>query len=112
MSGFWPLAVARLAGVATVGIFLVAFASRQSLPFPSGAGRQFAAGAGLLDVTATTLLLIAVRHGLLVVVAPVVALAPAFTVMWAWIVLREPVSRTQVVGLALALVGLALIATS
>ena len=74
------------------------------------AGR-LAAGAGLLDVTATSVLLVAIRHGLLVVVAPVAALAPAFTVVWAWIVFREPVSRLQLAGLGLALVGLALIAT-
>ena len=43
-------------------------------------------------------------------VAPVAALAPAFTVMWAWVVLREHVTRHQVIGLAVALVGLALIA--
>jgi drug/metabolite transporter (DMT)-like permease len=66
-------------------------------------------GAGALDVTATTVLLAAVRHGLLVVVAPVAALAPAFTVMWAWIVLREPVGRMQLVGLGLALIGLVLV---
>ena len=60
-------------------------------------------------MTATTLLLAAVRHGLLVVVAPIAALAPAFTVMWAWIILREPVSRVQLVGLGLALVGLVLV---
>jgi drug/metabolite transporter (DMT)-like permease len=45
------------------------------------------------------------------VVAPVACLAPAFTVVWAWIVLREAMSRTQWAGLALALVGLALVAT-
>jgi drug/metabolite transporter (DMT)-like permease len=110
-SGLWPVAVARLCGLVTVGAFFVIVAVRAPVPVPSGGARRLAVGAGLLDVTATTVLLVAVRHGLLVVVAPVAALAPAFTVVWAWIILREPVSRTQLSGLALALLGLALVAT-
>ena len=55
-------------------------------------------------------LLYGVRNDLTVVVAPIAALGPGFTVMLAWKLLHEPVSRVQVVGLALALVGLALIA--
>jgi acyl-CoA dehydrogenase len=39
-----------------------------------------AVGAGILDLTASTVLLIAVRYGLLVVVAPIAALTLAFTV--------------------------------
>jgi len=57
------------------------------------------------------LLLLAVRRGLVVVVAPVAALAPAFTVMWAWLIVHERVSAAQVAGLALALVGLVLVAS-
>jgi drug/metabolite transporter (DMT)-like permease len=46
-----------------------------------------------------------------VVVAPIASLAPAFTVVWAWFVLHERVSRLQLAGLVLALVGLALAAS-
>ena len=67
--------------------------------------------AGVLDITATTLLLIAVRGGLTATVAPVAALAPAFTVGHARWYLHEKSSRLQLVGLGVALVGLALIAT-
>jgi len=109
-SGLWPVAVARLCGLITVGVFLGLVAARQPVALPSGGARRLAVGAGVLDVTAATVLLVAVRHGLLVVVAPVAALAPAFTVVWAWIALRESVSRTQLVGLALALIGLVLVA--
>ena len=62
-------------------------------------------------MVATTLLLVALRHGLTVVVAPVASLAPGFTVMEAWWVLHERASRLQVVGLVTALVGLVLIAS-
>ena len=86
-SGFWPVLAAR-----ATGLVLVALA------------------AGALDVTANVLLLAAVRHGLLVVVAPVAALAPAFTVLWAWVVLHEHLAPAQMFGLVLALIGLVLVA--
>jgi drug/metabolite transporter (DMT)-like permease len=66
--------------------------------------------AGLFDVTATALLVVGVRNDLAVVVAPLAALAPGFTVVLAWLVLDEPISRPQTFGLGLALVGLVLIA--
>ena len=71
---------------------------------------SLAIGAGALDIIATVLLLTAVRRGLIVVVAPLAAIAPAFTVIWAWALLKEPVTRHQVAGIALSLVGLTLIA--
>jgi uncharacterized membrane protein len=110
-SGYWPVLTARVAAV--VGVAVVAWAvAALGLParLPAGHARRLAVAAGSLDVVATVLLLTAVREGLMVVVAPIAALAPAFTVVWAWAVLRERVTRHQVVGLALALVGLVLIA--
>jgi drug/metabolite transporter (DMT)-like permease len=52
---------------------------------------------------------VGVRNDLAVVVAPLAALAPGFTVVLAWLVLHEPISRAQTFGLGLALVGLVLI---
>ena len=109
-SGFWPVLTARTAAIVLVGLGVLVVGLRSRLPWPTGHARRLALGAGALDVTATVLLLVAVREGLTVVVAPVAALAPAFTVMWAWVVLREHVTRHQVIGLGIALVGLALIA--
>lgn len=109
-SGMWPVFTARLAAIALVGIAVAVMATRGSVTWPSGSGRNLALGAGVLDVAATTLLLVAVREGLTVVVAPVAALAPAFTVVWAWIVLHERVTRHQIAGLLIALTGLVLIA--
>ncbi|MSO79256.1 MAG: hypothetical protein EXQ79_06580 [Acidimicrobiia bacterium] len=107
-SGFWPVLAARGAAVPLVLLALVA--TRTSI----GSGlreRRIALGAGFLDVTATALLLLAVREGLTSLVAPLAALGPAFTVAWAWIVLKEPIARLQIAGLGLGLVGLALIAS-
>jgi drug/metabolite transporter (DMT)-like permease len=105
--GFWPVLSARIAAV--IGVWLIVLIRRapKTLANPS---RRLAASAGLLDVTATTLLIVAVRTGLTAVVAPVASLAPGFTVMHARWYLHEKLSRLQTVGLLMALVGLCLIA--
>jgi drug/metabolite transporter (DMT)-like permease len=111
-SGLWPVFAARGAAFVLVAIAAVAVSmvAGKRPTFVPGPARAFAVGAGVFDVTATTLLVIAVRHGLTSVVAPVAALGPAFTVMWAWGLLHERVTRVQVGALLVALLGLALIA--
>jgi len=106
-SGFWPVLFARAAAAA--GVWVVVLVLRVSPSIPVGPRRQ-AVAAGGLDVAATTLLLVALRHGLTAVVAPVASLAPGFTVMEAWWFLHERASRIQVAGLFVALAGLAMIA--
>jgi drug/metabolite transporter (DMT)-like permease len=69
------------------------------------------AGAGLCDAGANALVLLAVRRGLVTLVAPVAALYPATTVLLARVVLHERIGRQRAGGLALGLLGLALIAT-
>jgi drug/metabolite transporter (DMT)-like permease len=108
-SAFWPVLTARVAAVVCVGVVVLASRAPKSLP---SRPRIRAIGAGLLDVLATALLLVAVRLGLVAVVAPVAALAPAFTVLGAWWYLRERASWVQGGGLVLALIGLVLIATA
>jgi drug/metabolite transporter (DMT)-like permease len=110
-SGFWPVLAARVAGLLVVGVVFAVLFTRSAVSLPDRAGTRLACGAGVLDFTATAMLLAAIRHGLLVVVAPVASLAPAFTVMWASVVLHERVSREQYLGLGLALVGLVLVAS-
>lgn len=106
-SGFWPVLAGRSVALPLVALAVLATrAGVRSAPRE----RAFAAGAGLLDVTATALLLLAVREGLSSLVAPIAALGPAFTVGWARVVLAEPLARIQAAGLALAFTGLVLIA--
>jgi drug/metabolite transporter (DMT)-like permease len=109
-SGFWPVLTARAAAVVVVGIALVALRTRGPVAFPQGTDRTLALAAGALDVAATALLLLAVRRGLAVVVAPVASLAPAATVVLAWLVLGERAGGLQRVGLVVAIAGLVLIA--
>jgi drug/metabolite transporter (DMT)-like permease len=108
-SGLWPVLAARVLAVLGVAAAIAVVARRGPVRIAPGP-RRLAAVAGLCDVGATALLIVAIRNDLAVVVAPIAALGPGFTVLWAWTVLREPISRPQIAGLGLALVGLALIA--
>jgi drug/metabolite transporter (DMT)-like permease len=100
---------ARVLAVAGTAVAIAITARRTAIRI-GARPRRVAALAGLCDVGATALLITAIRSDLAVVVAPVAALGPGFTVLWAWTALREPISRLQIVGLVLALVGLVLIA--
>jgi drug/metabolite transporter (DMT)-like permease len=106
-SGAWPVLAGRCAAAGLVLVVLLA--RRGSLRFPPPE-RWMAIGAGVFDVTATSLLLIAIREGLVALVAPVAALGPAFTVMWAWLFLREPIGRAQLAGIVVGFAGLVMIA--
>jgi drug/metabolite transporter (DMT)-like permease len=109
-SGLWPVLAARVTAFVLVALTLIVVSTRRAaLRFPTGADRTLAFGAGLLDVAASALLLLAVREGLLVVVAPLAALAPAATVILARFVLGERLHAAQRVGLVFALIGLAMV---
>ncbi|HUI70077.1 MAG TPA: DMT family transporter [Spirochaetia bacterium] len=105
-SGLWPLVAARVATVSLVTVFLLLTRkpvrlSRGSLPYVMLSGA--------LDMGANIAFLLASRSGMLSISAAVAALYPGPTVILAWIVLRERVTAPRVIGLALALAGVALI---
>jgi len=68
------------------------------------------AGVGVLDNAANLLFVIAAQHGLLSLIAVLASLYPVTTVLLARIALHERLSRIQIVGIAMALAGVALIA--
>ena len=105
--GMWPALGARGAACALVWIALVVRHQERSL---SDVPKVEASLAGVLDVGATMILLVTLKTNLTAVIAPVASLAPGFTAAHAWWYLHERISRVQLVGLLLALVGLALIA--
>ena len=70
------------------------------------------ASAGILDVAANIFYLLSTRYGLVSIVAVVTSLYPASTVMLARIVLQERLYRIQAAGLAVAALGVTLIALS
>lgn len=104
-TGLWPLLPMKGAAVVVVGLAgLVRGRSLRS-------GRDGAVLAiGVLDVVAIVAYLVASRIGLLPVVAVLGSLYPAGTVLLARTVLDERLTVTQLGGLALALVGVAMIA--
>ena len=110
-SGFWPVLSARMVSLALAGAAFLVMAPRQGAAAVLRGGAAWtAAGAGLCDIAANVVLLIAVRRALTVIVAPVAALAPAFTVFWASVILGERLAISQWLGLVLGLLGLVLIA--
>jgi drug/metabolite transporter (DMT)-like permease len=106
-SGMWPVFLARCASVpvlAAVGIALGGFSRVEHSDIAP------VAGAGLFDAGANALILLAVRRGLISLVAPVASLYPAMTVVLARLVLQERIGRKRLAGLALGVIGLVLIA--
>jgi drug/metabolite transporter (DMT)-like permease len=107
----WPVLGARTAAALAVWTAAVLLLARGRPPaIPRAGARTFACAAGLCDVAGTAAILLAVRRGLLVLVAPVAALAPGFTVLLAWVYLGERLGRLQQLGIAFALVGVVLVA--
>jgi drug/metabolite transporter (DMT)-like permease len=107
-SGMWPVFIARCASVPLLAAIGSALGGLRRI---DRANLAPIVGAGLFDVGANALILVAVRRGLISLVAPVASLYPATTVVLARLVLRERIGRRRLSGLALGVAGLALIAT-
>ncbi|MCU1392104.1 MAG: protein of unknown function transrane [Ilumatobacteraceae bacterium] len=105
-SGIWPLVSSRAVSVVIIGT--LALATRTKVRGHGGIWR-LAALAGVLDMSANFLYLIAVRRGLLSLVVVVVALYPVSTVMLAFGLDRERVTRSQAIGMAMAVGALVLV---
>jgi drug/metabolite transporter (DMT)-like permease len=105
-AGLWPLLSARASSVAM--LTAAALATRRTLR-PDRSALPMILGAGVLDMLANLLYLLAVQRGMLSIVAPLSSLYPAATVLLAWIVLRERLFGFQMAGLAGAVVAIALI---
>jgi drug/metabolite transporter (DMT)-like permease len=107
-SGLWPVFAARAASVSVMTVVLLARGRPPSIP--ASGTRLLVSAAGFLDVLANAIFVVAAREGLLSLVSVISSLYPASTVILARVVLHERVDRRQQVGLALALVGVVLIA--
>lgn len=102
----WPLFFARVS--ATVVVFAVA-AFTGNLDPPRGFPFRLAMAAAVLDTGANVAMLLALQASLLSLASVLMALYPAATVLLAIVVLRERVTRWQVVGMVSALVAVAMI---
>jgi len=106
--GFWPLVAGRVTSVTLLSAG--ALAGRQRLRLRAPGEMATIAAAGLLDITANGIYLLAAREGLLSLVAVLSSLYPASTVLLARVVLRERLTRLQILGLTIATAGVVLIA--
>jgi len=105
-AGLWPLVLARVASL----VVATSLATTRGLPIvvPRSV-LGLAVAAGVLDVTANVMFLMATQRGLLSVVAVIASLYPAATVLLAMSVGGERVSAAQACGLAAAAAALVLI---
>lgn len=105
-AGLWPVPVSRTASA----IFLVvaALILTRGVGVPRRALPTLAL-LGLGEVAAATLMLLALQRGPVAVAAVLVSLYPVTTVLLAAAVLSERLTRTQMAGVALALVAVVLV---
>ncbi len=107
-SGFWPLVAGRSTSILLLGAGTVA--TGRSFRLQTRGAVATIAAAGVLDMTANALFLLASRRGLLALVGVLSSLYPASTVLLARVVLHERLRGVQVAGLGLAGAGVVLIA--
>jgi drug/metabolite transporter (DMT)-like permease len=103
----WPLFFARVS--ASLLVVVIAALSGNLRP-PAGTPLRLAVLAALLDTAANVAMLLALQASLLSLASVLMSLYPAATVLLAMVVLRERVTRWQVVGMVVALVAVAMIA--
>lgn len=103
---FWPLIAGRF-----VALFLfTAIALRSSLAVESSTSMYYMLAAGVLDAVANILFVFATRYTRLDEATFLSSLYPGVTVLCAWLILSERVSRRQGVGIVVALLAIPLIA--
>jgi drug/metabolite transporter (DMT)-like permease len=105
-AGMWPILVARLVSVTLFGG--IAIAGKQSLRMPTEVAALVIL-AGIIDMVANALYLLAAQQGPLSLVVTLSSLYPASTVLLARIVLGERLNRWQVTGVGCALAAIVLI---
>jgi drug/metabolite transporter (DMT)-like permease len=104
-SGMWPLVGARVASVVAV-LALMRIVSR---PVHPGAALPYILGAGVLDMSANVLFLLATRGGLLSISALLSSLYPVVALLLARQILRERLHPLQSSGVVGALVAMSLL---
>lgn len=103
---FWPLATARFTSV----LFLLAFVGLRREPMlPGRPVAPLVLLAGILDALGNAFFVLAAHSGRLDVAAVLSSLYPAATVLLAALLLRERVTRIQMLGILLALIAVPLI---
>ena len=102
---FWPLAMARFAGFAALGLY--ALFTRQPA-MPPRETWMFCIINGVIDIAGNGFYVLSAHTGRIDVAAVLGALYPASTVLLAWIFLKERISWIQALGIALAFIAIIL----
>lgn len=105
-AGMWPVAISRVASAAAV--VALALVATRGLAVARGVVPRTAVIA-VLEIAAAVTLLLALQRGPVSVAAVLASLYPVTTTFLAALVLRERLRGIQLVGVALALVAVALI---
>jgi len=100
---FWPLVAAR---VASLSVLTMLALSRREPAWPARGHWPVIAGAGIFDAGGNLFLVLAAHTGRLDVAAVLSSLYPAGTVLLAWWVLHERLTRSQTVGLVASLIAI------
>ena len=106
-STWWPMVASRAAGWLVIGLFMLS--RGEGLKAPHGIWPIIILN-GILDVGGNAFYILAGHIGRLDVSAVISSLYPGATVLLAWIVLKERLSRTQWLGIGAALIGIVLLA--
>lgn len=107
--GLWPVVAMRFTSVPYMALVMF-FMKRK--PSEAKANLPVVVASGILDSIANGLYLLAVRHGLMSIVATINSFYPASTLLLATRLDKEKIHRSQAVGLALAVVALLFISLS
>jgi drug/metabolite transporter (DMT)-like permease len=105
-SVLWLLAVGRIVILPSV---LIVMRVRGAALVPPPRDRWQLVGIGLFDLSATALYGVATTRGALSIVSVIGSLYPVMTVILAWLLLRERISRTQLAGVVTAMIGVAMV---
>lgn len=101
----WPMIIARLAGALTVATYIL---SRRGPLLPPRRVWPLISLNALLDIGGNSLYVLSAQAGRLDVAAMLGSLYPGSTVLLAWLLLGEKISRPQLMGILLALAAIVL----
>ena len=102
-SFLWPMIISRAAG--TVLVFFMVFARRETFVVPHDA-RGLVLLNATLDLMGNFFYILASKTGRLDIAAVLSSLYPGSTVILAWLLLKEHLSRMQLVGIVFALAAI------
>jgi drug/metabolite transporter (DMT)-like permease len=103
---FWPLLASRFVASSVLATYIIL--TRQPL-IPAGTPWKALIAAGILDVGGNVFFLQAVQTGRLDIAAVLVSLYPAVTVLLATLIVRERMTRLQILGVLIAVTAIAMI---